>query len=501
MTKTNHRQAAGCIAAVSIGCLLAGEADAGGKATPAKASAPSGPVVLGRGPQLFLDDLLVEQTKGLTFVLHSPERHPGNPVIPAKNKFTALDKTTAPTTVLPAPNGGYRMWYIPHSRSGLGYHLGYATGKDAIAWEYPDLGVIDFAGSKHNNLVVLHVIGGRVLHDPHAAKPDEAYKALFYRHQPKPVGFSVAFSPDGLRWGPRLWIKELDDSGERSGTGASDVVNAFYDPVRKEFVAVFKMWSRQGQYTVPVKRGVPAPRCARRVLGLSRSKDFRHWSQARQILLPDAQDPPTLEFYGMPCVTRRGDLFIGFLPCLIDDAPPDGIGWTELAISRDGDRWQRIRRPFLPRSEKTPGAPDHAIAWISEVVAVGDREHVYYNGTDQGHKIGGRFGCMAFLRKNGFTSWRAGDDRGTLRTRSVRLPRGAAAMTLNADARGGEIRVQLCDDNGVLAGYAYSDCEPVKSDSVSALVRWRGQSRLPDTDRRLRIEFGIRNARLYAFDF
>ncbi len=470
---------------------------------PVKAQSEGQAIVLGPGPHLFLDDYLIAEMTGLTFAVHSPAKYAHNPVIPAKNKFTSLDKTTAPTTVLPdLANDGLRMWYIPHSRSGGGYHLGYATSKDGIQWKFPDLGVVDFQGSKHNNLVVSHVIGGRVLFAPHARSKAETYKAVFYRHRPEPVGFSVAFSPDGLRWGPLVWIKELDDSGKRLGTGASDVVNAFYDPVRREYVSVFKMWSVEGDYTIPVKRGVPPPRCGRRILGLSRSKDFRRWSQARVILKPDAKDPATLEFYGMPCVIRRGDLFIGFLPCLIDDAPPDGIGWTELAVSRDGDHWQRIRRPFLPRSKETKGAKDHAIAWISEVVRVGDREHVYYNGLEYGHKSGGRFGCLALLRSDGFASLGAGQGGGTLLTKPVSLRTGVTGViALNADAQGGTIRVQLRDGSRVLAGYAYADCDPITVDSVSIPVRWRGKSELPKTGRPFQIQFSIKNARLFGFSF
>ena len=491
------------VLAGSISIERAAGADADYRAGPVKAQPKDGAIVLGQGPHLFLDDYLIAEMTGLMFTVHSPKKYAQNPVIPAKNKFTSLDKTTAPTTLLPDPaGGGLRMWYIPHSRSGGGYHLGYATGKDGIQWQFPDLGIVDFQGSKHNNLVVSHVIGGRVLFDPHAQSKAETYRAVFYRHRPKPVGFSVAFSPDGLRWGPLTFIEELDDSGERSGTGASDVVNAFYDPVRQEYVSVFKMWSVEGDYTVPVKRGVPPPRCARRILGLSRSKDFRHWSKARVILKPDAKDPPTLEFYGMPCVIRRGDLFIGFLPCLIDDAPPDGIGWTELAVSRDGDHWQRIRRPFLPRSKDAKGANDHAIAWISEVVRVGDREHVYYNGLEYGHKAGGRFGCLALLRKNGFVSLGAGPVGGTLLTQAITLRPGTiGAMTLNADTKGGTIKVQLRDGKRVLAGYAYADCDPITVDSVSIPVRWRGKSELPKTGRPFQIQFSVENARLFGFSF
>jgi hypothetical protein len=289
------------------------------------------------------------------------------------------------------------------------------------------------------------------------------------------------------------------------------VVNAFYDRERGEWVALFKMWSLPGQYEVAVKRGIDAPRYGRRVIGISRSKDFRHWTKARQILLPDDQDPPTLEFYGMQAVIRRGDWSIGFVPCLIDDAPPDGIGWTELAVSRDGNSWKRIRQPFLDRSADDADAPDHAIAWVSEVFPVKDREYVYYSALRYGHKYlapgyglkgGDRSGCLAFLEKNRFVSLETVSGGGRIETSRVLLPKDEIGpLLLNVDAAGGKVRVQLSDGGKVLKGYSFSDCDPISVDSVSVPVRWRGGNGLPKSGRPLKMEFQVENARLYTFEF
>ncbi|MCP4641894.1 MAG: hypothetical protein GY851_15740 [bacterium] len=481
---------------------LTGMSEADGGTLPAH-TAPLHDAVLESGPHLFLDDALIANTQDVSFTLHSPVKYEANPILTGENSLTGLDKVAAPFTVFHTPeNDLFRMWYVPHSRSGLGYHMGVGTSADGISWDLPDLGILEFQGSTHNNLVVLHVIGGVVLFDPRTPKPDERYKTIFYRHDPKPVGFSVAFSPDGLHWGPLEFIEELDDSGDRSGTGASDIVNAFYDPVREEFVAVFKMWSREGQFTVPVKRGTPAPRCGRRVVGISRSKDFRNWSKAKQVLLPDADDAPTHEFYGVPSIVRRGGLYIGFLPCLIDDAPPDGIGWTELAVSRDGDTWHRIREPFLDRAGDEAGAVDHAIAWVTEVAQVGGMEHVYYTGCEAGHKLGNRFACLATMRKDGFVSVDAGPDGGALATHPFQLTKEAGrALRLNVDAPDGEVRVQVSADGKAIPGYTFDDCVPVTGDDAALPVSWKGGTSLPDSGPLLQISFQMRSARLYAFEF
>ena len=463
------------------------------------------PLRLDKGSHFFFDDRLVGEKTGLELKVHRPKKYERNPIVPSQNPFNVLDLSTGAATVLAdEAGGGFRMWYVLYKCGLPGTHLGYAVSADGIGWQFPNLGIVEFDGSKRNNLLLPQVLGGRVLVDPYPARPDEKYKAILYRHQPDPVGFSVAFSRDGIRWSPPFWIEELDDRSKAGiqGQGASDVVSAFYDRDCGEWVALFKMWSLPGQYEVAVKRGIDAPRCGRRVIGISRSKDFRHWTKARQILLPDDQDPPTLEFYGMPAVIRRGDWYIGFVPCLIDDASPDGVGWTELAVSRDGNSWKRIRQRFLDRSADATDGPDHAIAWVSEVFPVKEREYVYYSALRYGHKSGDRSGCLAFLEKDRFVSLETVLGGGRLRTNLVLLPTDECALLLlNVDAADGNVRVQLSDGGKALKGYSFSDCDPITTDSISIPVRWMGKSGLPKSGRPLVMQFRVENARLYAFEF
>ncbi len=455
------------------------------------------------GPYLFLDDGLIAESHGVTFTAHSPTKYAENPILSGEKSPTALEKVTGPITVLPGADGsGFRMWYVPHSHKGLGFHLGYGTSADGIHWDLPDLGLVELAGNRHNNVVLPQVIGGDVLLDPRTSNAAERYKAVVYRELPRPDGFAVSFSPDGLHWTPAETIAELSDRGNDRGTGASDVVNVFYDPVSGEYVALFKMWSRKGEYTVPVKRGVAPPVCGRRIVGTSRSRDFRHWSSAKVVLRADEHDPPTLEFYGVAAIIRRGGLWIGFLPCLIDDAPPDGIGWTELIVSRDADTWHRTRRPFLQRSVDKDGAPDHAGAWVTDVMTVGDKQYVYYSAYDQGHKSGHRFGCVAMMRKDGFLSVDGGADGGSLKTRPLTLgPKTGRTLVLNADAKDGEVRVQLSSGKTPMRGYTFDDCRPIRSDGTAIAVQWAGGKQIPETKQPLVIEFQVRKASLFSFGF
>ena len=97
--------------------------------------------------------------------------------------------------------------------------------------------------------------------------------------------------------------------------------------------------------------------------------------------------------------------------------------------------------------------------------------------------------CLAVLRRDGFVSLDADPDGGTLTTEPFALPGGA--LRLNADAAGGEIRVEILDaDDRVINASATMNADA---------TRQRLQSYSGDLAARLR--FSLRNARLYSYWF
>jgi hypothetical protein len=103
-----------------------------------------------------------------------------------------------------------RMWYLAQStrddpdRDGKQFRVCYATSRDGVKWDKPELGLVEFEGSRRNNIVNLR--GGRcdfacipIIHDPEDPDPDRRFKIVFeswvYGNQ-----FAAACSPDGLNW-------------------------------------------------------------------------------------------------------------------------------------------------------------------------------------------------------------------------------------------------------------------------------------------------------------
>ena len=106
------------------------------------------------------------------------------------------------------------MWYLGHgdgggsSGGGAAWHqrVCLAKSRDGYNWEKPDLGLVEYNGSKHNNLVDIldgqthHIQACVVFHDPEDPDPGRRFKVIIETRKYPSNLFAVAFSADGLRW-------------------------------------------------------------------------------------------------------------------------------------------------------------------------------------------------------------------------------------------------------------------------------------------------------------
>jgi hypothetical protein len=74
-------------------------------------------------------------------------------------------------------------------------------------------------------------------------------------------------------------------------------------------------------------------------------------------------------------------------------------------------------------------------------------------------------------------------------------------LRINADASGGEIRIEILDESGqAIEPFTVTNCRPIVGDNVRHKVSWKGAdnfSTLRGKDVRLRLV--MKNAKLYAF--
>ena len=177
----------------------------------------SKPIVLESGPQLLIDDYLVDD---IWMIRRSPElpmKSFDNPIFEARPPFEGAGVGVC-TVLYDKDEKAFRMWYGASESPGSPpvSSVAYAVSGDGVHWETPNLGVIEYNGSKDNNLVLGLDQGaaGSMLLDPHDPDPQRRYKMMHKRPHSKPgmEGRVIAsHSPDGIHWTPYFndWRKSV----------------------------------------------------------------------------------------------------------------------------------------------------------------------------------------------------------------------------------------------------------------------------------------------------
>ena len=443
---------------------------------------------LNTSPQLFVDDYLIADRYGLSRTMHQPRKYPGNPILRAETPAEGHAVNLYGTVMRSHGDGTFRMWYQGYA--GGAYHGLYATSHDGVYWERPSLGRIAFAGSRDNNLIDTDMAVINIIEDPADPDPRRRYKCLYFGQlgQSTAARTCVAFSPDGVAWTPYSENPVLD--------GTSDTHTLLgWDERIDRYVAYIRPSLHADDGTV-------------RVIGRSESEDFVHWSTPVPVLAPDEQDPPALEFYGMP-VFKRAGVYFGLLwayhafveePAIRMEAETE----VQLAVSRDGISWDRLgdRKPFIPRG--MPGAFDaRGLYTAKEPVAVGDELWFYYGGDSTFHSPGGQQAAYALglakLRMDGFVSLDADETTGWVVTEPFRFE--GSRLSVNAEVHNGFVAAAVLDAEGHhLDGYHRVDSVLADGCAVDQPITWRERTSLrPLRGEVIRLKFYLRDARLYAF--
>ena len=443
----------------------------------------SGVLELSPERQLFIDDYAVKESHNLRQVLNQPTKYAGNPLIRPHKPWEGPAVNLYGTVVHDPEQDTFRMWYQGYG--GTPYTACYATSRDGIYWQKPNLELVEFGGSTENNMFLDDACILNVIQDDQEQDPERLYKALFWeQHNPS---VSVAFSPDGVQW------RKYEGNPVLQGTSDTHTLLG-WDEACGKYVAYIRPGVRDGTHI--------------RVIGRSVSDDFVHWTEPQVVLQPDEHDPPAFEFYGMPVFKYQG-LYLG-LPWAYYAYPEEplirmaALMDVQLAVSRDGVHWQRAgdRQPFIPRGPA--GSIDQGMIYTAkEPVIVGDELWFYYGGYDGDHGTRRNANiCLAKLRLDGFISMDAGDQEGTLVTKPFYCA--GKDLLINADARGGCIAVAVLDQAGNQAsdwaGYKKIDCALFDGDAVRHKVTWRDNVSLEALrGQPIRLKFYLQQAKLYSF--
>ncbi|MCY3977755.1 MAG: hypothetical protein OXG23_06620 [Chloroflexi bacterium] len=458
---------------------------------------------------LLLDPRAVASSTKAKLKLGAITKQPANPLFseeyfarPPKPWEARLDNVY-PNVIYDDEDGLFKCWYKSFIYDGLSNRtplaqrpqqaygesereegLLYATSVDGIYWEKPALGLIDFEGSKANNLVMrrathgLHA--GGVLKD--ARDPDPARRYKFIHRNASARSMASCFSPDGLHWSQPIPWREHDAIGDCHN-------NAIWSPALERYICITRGWAD----------GI-------RTVLRSESEDFIHWAKPFEIMRGlDAHD----QIYSMP-ICLYSDLYIG-LPSLFHKGDASAADWdtvdTELAISADSVNWRRICRSqsLIPRGEGEypDGDYDCGCIYAAAPFVHDDKILIYYGGGNGRHN-NWREGSLnlATLDLDRWAGYapRATHDAAILETIALQLS--GERLTLNAElGRGGWIRYALLDGGGAaLAGFGFDDCLPVKRGGASCELRWRNSDIAMLKGRAARVVFNFQRATLYALN-
>ncbi|MFO0870898.1 MAG: phosphodiester glycosidase family protein [Pirellulales bacterium] len=365
----------------------------------------------------------------------------------------------------------------------------YAESHDGIHWRKPQLGLIEYRGSKANNVLLTgrraaeqtrgaltNFDGYTVLRDDREPNPARRYKLVahwesvhFWDNHPvsgslgRPAAFIercaaargpyLTSSPDGLRWDQPL------ERIESLPTGGGDRLLVVPDPRHNRWMA----YVRAGGWEYPA---------------LSYSADLLRWSPAepaRQITPADVQAP------AVECLIpfNYGNQDLAF-PCGMDK--PRGAFTVMLASRQEGEEWEWVERrePFIPAGPPGSYYATGAVPLHNEPLIVGDQLLIYFNAFSRQPgspcPFGQRSIGVARLRRDGFAGWQPSDGAagGMLTTKRLRVS--GRQLQLNVELRGGpgSVTVALLDEQGhELPGFGFADAVPITSDAVRAPVAWQ----------------------------
>ena len=393
----------------------------------------------------------------------------------------------------------------------------YAESKDGRHWTRPDLGLFDFNGSKHNNILwdAPNLDNFVPFKDPNPdCPPDELYKAVSSGRG----GLVALKSADGIHW-DYLQPEPIITRGKFDTQN-----NAFWDPIRKIYWCYIRDFhGPDGKPTTDTKTGI-------RDILFATSKDFRNWSEPRPLDYGDSPDE-ALYVNGVRPYARAPHIFIGF-PARYIDRPysaaalrdlPDAehrrarmkfsprygtvLSDTAFMTSRDGHTFHRWGEAFI-----RPG-PERRDGWVygDGFVAIGlletpaedptaARELTLYTHDD--HWKGPTRLRRNTIRIDGFVSLHAKRSPGEWVSKPIQFT--GSHLTLNfATSAGGSIRIELLDQAGQpLSGYSLAECDELFGDTLDRTVSWQDRSDLSAlAGQPIRLRMVISDADLYSLQF
>ena len=465
---------------------------------PDKKYLPNEPVRLGSRRHVFIDEVMVDRKQNIKLTLNPPT----NAVV--LNERAAWDASFFENDgkIYTVVSQGYECDEGP---------ITLLVSEDGVHFERPKLGLIEYEGSKNNNLVMLGLPSwGKYFRDTNPnVLPEERFKATLWVAQ---RGIYLYFSPDAVHWRRNETCMLPLVSGGGCETFWDDQKGCYFNYIK-----------RDGSYNTG-----DYPNYGRGTTMFKTRQVNKAWPFNR---IPN----PYFEGWPFPAVTGEGVTVMGpdifgpdrgqifrTRPQKYEWAPDTYVaflirGGCDMAVSRDAVNWKLCSElglgHYLPSGTTVDGGQIKNAEVANGMIRRGDKIWQYANCA----MVGRKGATVRFTQRlDGFLSFDAGEETGIIITRPFVFE--GDKLTLNVNAKGSQVKVAVVALHGKeytgynvaltnplkksVRGFGLDDCDPIRTDSVRQVVTWKGN---PDVGNLagqvVRLRFEMQNAKLYSFQF
>ena len=457
---------------------------------------------LGKSRELLWDEAPIAEMQGVSLVLHHPV--PRNVAIVHDAPWEG--NVCCYHTVLKY-NGQYRMYY-----RGATYKMAtdheqvtcVAVSDDGINWTKPDLGIFEFNGSKHNNIVWMGDVAAHnftpFVDDNPECLDDCRFKAVGGDYK---TGLMLYTSTDGFHWKRALGKGIITD-------GLFDSQNTiFFDKAKNCYISYNrKMQPLLNSFTL---RAIQ--RCV--------STDMLHWSRPEWLSFNDGVQDMELYTNAITPYCRCPEMYVGFpkrftrnRKTVYDMYAGDGLPGVSDGVfmsSRDGlnfNRWpEAFIRPGLQHERWINR--NNMVAWglvetASDMEGTPNEISLYSTEAYYSDKPN-RLRRMT-VRLDGFASAQAPFKGGSFTTKYMTFDAdgNCTNLLLNASTSGaGGISCEIIGEDGnPVPGFSMDDAVTIYADDIEIPMEWKNGNDLSAlAGKPIALRFNMSDADIYSFRF
>ena len=497
---------------------------------------------IGSRLELLVDDHLIENMDGVNLVMHRPT--PREIVIEHDSPWEG--NLSYYHTVF-QDGDVYRMYYrgadtpVDHDDSRDGFRhpaVCYAESSDGIHWEKPNLGIVEFNGSKDNNIIV-DWLGGHTLaafKDPNPnCDPNESYKAIVKRYVEGqyPGGLYSLKSHDGINWSmmsetPGITKGTLDTQNLAFWDSEKKCYVAYHREMRKEPTSgsgsgqdIYNFISKDKKTFTREEAEDDRPEILDpdswtgfRDIMISTSDDFTNWTDSELLSYPGS---PSEHLYTIQITQyhRAPHIYFGLPKRYVPEhnapsnvtEPDTGSSDIVFMSSRDGKNFKRwgeaLIRPGLQRERWVNRNNQAAWGILETTPRIPDTPNELSIYSIEGYKgTNGARMRRYTQRLDGFVSAQATLSGGELTSKTISFEGKCLEINYSTSAAG-SILTEIQDGNGrAIEGFDLANSATLFGDSVSQKVTWTGNPNLSKIEGKpIKLRFVMKDADLFSFRF